>query len=104
MYWEMWVVFISTYTWSLKKNVEIMVCDLPVAFITVHHYRDDNTLLWNTSQISVRYPVLRDVVEIFALATNNRLRYTLGSVTAFTILLLANILFVTSWRQFRIPK
>ena len=32
--------------------------------------------------------------------TNNRLRYTLGSVTAFTILLLANVI---SW-QFRIPK
>ena len=36
--------------------------------------------------------------------TNNRLRYTLGSVTTFTILLLANVLFVISWRQFRIPK
>ena len=36
--------------------------------------------------------------------TNNRLRYTLGSVTAVTILLLTNILFVTSWRQFQIPK
>jgi hypothetical protein len=36
--------------------------------------------------------------------TNNRLRYTLRSVTAFTILLLANVLFVISWRQFRIPK
>jgi hypothetical protein len=46
---------------SLKKPVEIMVHDLPVAFITVHHYGDDNTLLWTTSQISARCPVLRDV-------------------------------------------
>ena len=49
---------------KFKKNVEIMV---PVVFITVHHYRDDNTLLWTTSQVSARYPVLRDVVEIPAL-------------------------------------
>ena len=54
-------------SWSLQKNVEIMVHDLPVAFITVHHYRDCNTLLWTTSQISARYPVLRDVVGIPAL-------------------------------------
>jgi len=44
-----------------------MVRDLPVAFITVHHYRDDDTLLWTKSQISAKYPVLHDVVEIPAL-------------------------------------
>ena len=43
-----------------------MVHDLSVAFVTVHHYRDDNTLLRTTSHISARYPVLRDV-EIPAL-------------------------------------
>ena len=50
----------------LKKNVESMVHDLPVAFVTVHDYRD-NTLLRTTSHISARYPVSCDVVEIPAL-------------------------------------
>ena len=44
-----------------------MVHDLPVVFVTVHHYRDSNTLLRTTSHISARYPVLCDVVEIPAL-------------------------------------
>ena len=61
------ILLLPLYTWSIKKNVEIMVHDLPVAFVTVHHYWDDNTLLWTTSHISARYPVLRDVVEIPAL-------------------------------------
>jgi hypothetical protein len=47
-----------------------MVHDLPVEFISVHHYRDDNTLLWTMSQISARYPVLRDVVESSALTVD----------------------------------
>ena len=55
---------------KFKKIVEIMVHDLPVAFITVHHYRDDNTLLWTTSKISARYPVLRDVEESPALTVD----------------------------------
>ena len=66
MYWE--IACKSSLSQHIhefkKKNVEIMVHDLPVAFITVHHYRDDNTLLWTTSHISAKYPVLRDVVEI----------------------------------------
>ena len=53
--------------------LEIMVHDLPVVFITVHHYRDDNTLLWTMSQISVR---LGFAWHCGNSRTNNRLRYT----------------------------
>ena len=55
---------------KFKKIVEIMVHELHVAFITDHHYRDNNTLLWTKSQISARYPVLHDVVESPALTVD----------------------------------
>ena len=63
MYWEIACKSsLSQHIHEVKKKpVEIMVLNLPVAFVTVHHYRDDNTLLWSTSHISARYPVLRDV-------------------------------------------
>jgi hypothetical protein len=60
------LLYLNIYM-KFKKPVEIMVHDLPVVFVTVHHYRDSNTLLRTTSHISARYPVLCDVVEIPAL-------------------------------------
>ena len=68
MYWEIACKSsLSQHICSLKNPIEIVVYNLPVAFVTVHHYREDNTLLWTMSHISARYPVLPDVVESPAL-------------------------------------